>query len=45
MTTIVDALLVTLGLDTKEYEKGTKKAEKEMAEFDCLIFFIGFQKE
>lgn len=34
MATIVDALLVTLGLDTKEYEKGTKKAEKELAEFD-----------
>lgn len=34
MATIVDALLVTLGLDTKDYENGAKKAEKSLAEFD-----------
>lgn len=33
MANIVDALLVTLGLDTKEYQKGTKKAEKALDEF------------
>jgi len=27
MATVVDALLVTLGMDTKDYEKGEKKAE------------------
>src|SRR5574340_1247886 len=34
MANVVDALMVTLGLDVREYEKGTKKAEKAHADFD-----------
>lgn len=34
MANIIDALLVTLGLDTSEYEKGTEKAEKSLSDFD-----------